>query len=132
VEEVVSHRRLRWYGHVERKDKSGSLSACTKLRGQKVRGEAERRKKECAKLDLEWLRLVKKDVQNQDLFLGGEFRQLETIQHCLSAVMRLCSFTNCDVKGFTIMMRMFICKHVNIFHVRIIIYRDLVILASVL
>jgi len=28
VEEVVSRRRLRWYGHVERKDKSDWVYAC--------------------------------------------------------------------------------------------------------
>jgi len=40
VEEVVCCRRLRWYGHVERKDMSDCVSACRELQveGTKSKG----------------------------------------------------------------------------------------------
>jgi len=38
VEEVVSRERLKWYEHVERKDKSDWVSACRELQEEGDKG----------------------------------------------------------------------------------------------
>jgi len=94
VEEVVTCGRLkilegtciRPTGHVERKDKSDWVSA---WRGQRVRGEVQRRRNIFVKVHIERLCLVKGDAHKRVIIeISGEVCQLQTIQHYLSTVMR--------------------------------------------
>jgi len=57
VKEVVSRGRLRWYGRVERKDKSDCLSACRELKveGTKSKGRGRKTWNECVKVHMKRL-----------------------------------------------------------------------------
>ena len=70
VAEVVRHSRLRWFGHVERKDKDDWVSACRYLSvdGLRQRGRGQKKWVECVEEDIRSLGLNKKDAQNREVW----------------------------------------------------------------
>ena len=67
VAEVVRRGRLRWFGHVERKDKEDWVSACRYLvvEGTRPRGRGKKKWSECNDEDLRSLGLNRKDAQDR-------------------------------------------------------------------
>jgi len=57
VDEVVCHGRLRWYGHVEHKDKSDWVSECRELQVEVTKSKGSGRKT--------WYKCVKVDIKRQ-------------------------------------------------------------------
>ena len=57
VEEVVRRRRLRWYGHVERKEKNDWVSACRYLEVEGSFGRGRRR--------MRWEQVIEKDMRKK-------------------------------------------------------------------
>ena len=72
VGEVVSRGRLRWYGHVERRDKVDWVSACRELEVEGMRGKGRGKKTwvECVKDDMRRLGLKKEDAQDRKRWRG--------------------------------------------------------------
>ena len=70
VAEVVRRSRLRWFGHVERKDKDDWVSACRYLSvdGLRQRGRGQKKWVECFEEDIRSLGLNKKDAQNREVW----------------------------------------------------------------
>ena len=70
VAEVVRRSRLRWFGHVERKDKDDWVSACRYLSvdGLRQRGRGQKKWVECVEEDIRSLGLNKKDAQNREVW----------------------------------------------------------------
>jgi len=68
VEDVVSHGRLRWYGHVKRKDKTDWVSAFRELQvqGTKSKWRGRTTWNECVKVDMKWLGFIKDDAHERD------------------------------------------------------------------
>jgi len=65
VEEVVSYGRLRWYGHMDRIDKSDWVSVCRELQVELTKGKGRVRKtgNECVKVGhMKRLGLIKDDA----------------------------------------------------------------------
>ena len=67
VAEVVRRGRLRWFGHVERKDKGEWVSACRYLcvDGVRPRGRGTKKWDECVSEDIRSLGLNRKDAQDR-------------------------------------------------------------------
>jgi len=72
VGEVVRRGRLRWYGHVERRDKVDWVSACSELEVKGMRGKGRGKKTwvECVKDDMRRLGLKKEDAQDRKRWRG--------------------------------------------------------------
>jgi hypothetical protein len=70
VAEVVRRSRLRWFGHVERKDKDDVVSACRYLRvdGLRPRGRGQKKWAECVEEDMRSLGLNRKDAQDREVW----------------------------------------------------------------
>jgi len=67
VEEVLSHGRLRWYGHVEHTDSRDWVSTCRKLQieGTKDKGRGRNKLTEWVKVGMKRLGLFKEDAQDR-------------------------------------------------------------------
>jgi hypothetical protein len=70
VTDVVRQGRLRWFGHLERKDKEDWVSACRELDVVGVRGRGRSKKtwSECVRQDLELLGLKKEVAQDRSVW----------------------------------------------------------------
>lgn len=69
----VRQGRLRWFGHVERRDESEWVSACRDLlvAGEKGRGRARKTWKECVADDMRKMKLRREDAQDRGLWRSG-------------------------------------------------------------
>jgi len=67
VSDIVCQERLRWFGHVERKDAGDWVSACRDMvvAGKRGRGRGKKTWKECAADDMKQLRLEREDAQDR-------------------------------------------------------------------
>ena len=67
VVEVVRKGRLRWFGHVERKNKEDYVSSCRELAVTGVRGRGRERKTwmDCVKEDMQKAGLKREDAQTR-------------------------------------------------------------------
>ena len=72
VTEVVRQGRLRWFGHLERKDGEEWVSACRSITvtGEKTRGRSRKTWEECVKNDLKQLGLKKEWAQDRIVWRG--------------------------------------------------------------
>jgi hypothetical protein len=70
ISQVVRKGRLRWYGHVMRKEDDDCVKACIKMEVEGKIGKGRGRKKwiECAKDDLRRLGLDEKDAEDKELW----------------------------------------------------------------
>jgi hypothetical protein len=73
VSERVRQGRLRWFGHVERKDECDWVSACRDLSvaGAKGRGRSRKTWKECVVDDMRKMNLKREDAQDRGLWRSG-------------------------------------------------------------
>lgn len=73
VSDLVRQGRLRWFGHVERKDVDDWVSACRNLAvsGERGRGRGRKTWKECVTDDMRQLRLRQEDAQNRAVWRNG-------------------------------------------------------------
>ena len=69
----VRQGRLRWFGHVERKDQRDWVSACRDMSvtGQRGRGRGRKTWKECIYDDMKKMKLRKEDAQDRGLWRSG-------------------------------------------------------------
>ena len=70
VDSVVSSGRLRWFGHVERKETNDWVSKCRNLEveGGLRRGRGRKTWIECVTADMKKVGLRKEDAQNRPLW----------------------------------------------------------------
>ena len=70
VSKRVRQNRLRWFGHVERKDEDDWVSACRDLSvaGEKGRGRGRKTWKECVSSDMRKMELRREDAQDRVLW----------------------------------------------------------------
>ena len=70
VDRVVRRGRLRWFGHVERKEAGDWVSKCRNLEvvGGVRKGRPRKTWMECVKEDMKDCRLKKEDAQNRPLW----------------------------------------------------------------
>src|SRR3989442_4454176 len=70
VERVVSRGRLRWYGHVERKNAGDWVYKCRNLEvvGGIRKGRGKKTWIECVTTDMKNIRLKKEDAQNRSIW----------------------------------------------------------------
>ena len=82
VSDRVRQGRLRWFGHVERRDADDWLSACRRLEvsGEKSRGRYRKTWNECVSDDLKKLHLRKEDVQDRVFWRNGIMRNVQPVQ----------------------------------------------------
>ena len=73
VSERVHQGRLRWFGHVERKDEGDWVSACRDLSvaGAKGKGRGRKTWKECVADDMRKMKLKREDAQDRGLWRSG-------------------------------------------------------------
>jgi hypothetical protein len=73
VTELITRGRLRWFGHVERKEDSDWVKACQKFEviGKTGRGRNRKTWMECINKDLKDKRLNASDAQNREAWRGG-------------------------------------------------------------
>ena len=73
ISELVRRARLRWFGHVERKEQGDWVSACRNVvvEGNKPRGRGRKTWKECVRKDMRDLGLHKDDAQNKLKWRNG-------------------------------------------------------------
>ena len=66
VLDIVRRGRLRWFGHVERKDDTDWVKACQKIEiaGKRGRGRGKKTWSQCIDEDLRALQLNVRDAQN--------------------------------------------------------------------
>jgi len=64
---VVLHGRLRWYGHLQRKDASDWVSKCRDLEvvGQRCRGRSRKTWMQCVEDDMRRVKLCGDDAQDR-------------------------------------------------------------------
>ena len=69
---MIKKSRLRWFGHVERKDDSDWVKRCItwKVEGIRQRGRPKKTWWDCVKNDMESLGLSQKDVQSRNKWRG--------------------------------------------------------------
>ena len=82
VSDRVRQGRLRWFGHVERKDADDWVSACRELEvsGEKGRGRNRKTWKECVADDMKKLKLRKEDAQDRVYWRNGIMRNVQPVQ----------------------------------------------------
>src|SRR5664279_486995 len=73
VTDKVRQWRLRWFGHVKRKDTDDWVSACRNIEVEGKRGRGRDRKtwKECVANDLKKLMLKQEDAQDRAVWRNG-------------------------------------------------------------
>ena len=73
VSVVVRHGRLRWFGHVERKQPDDCVSACSIVESVKGRGRGRSRKtwRECVEEDMSKLKLSVEDTRDHAVWRNG-------------------------------------------------------------
>ena len=73
IAEVLRRGRLRWFGHVERKDAGDWVSLCRNfvVEGQRGTGRGRKTWDECVVDDMKKLKLRRKDALDRDLWRGG-------------------------------------------------------------
>ena len=73
VSEVVRRGRLRWFGHVERKNVDDWVSACRSfpVEGCKGRGRGRKIWRECVDEDMRKLNLQKDDAKDRESWRSG-------------------------------------------------------------
>jgi len=73
VSDIVRQGRLRWFGHVERKDAGDWVSACRDMvvTGKRARGRGRRTWKECVADDMKKLRLKREDAHDRAAWRGS-------------------------------------------------------------
>ena len=73
VSDLVRQGRLRWFGHVERKDADNWVSACRNMAvsGERGRGRGRKTWKECVADDMRQLRLRQEDAQDRAVWRNG-------------------------------------------------------------
>ena len=66
---LVKRRRLRWFGHVKRKNKEGWVSACEdmKVDGARSRGRGKKTWMECIVSDMTSFGLRREDAQDREI-----------------------------------------------------------------
>ena len=79
---VIRRGRLRWFGHIERKDKEDWVSKCCSLEigGMKGKGRGRKTWNECVKDDMRTFRLRAVDAQDR---AGWRQRVWETSNPCM-------------------------------------------------
>ena len=80
VSSLVSHGRLRWFGHVERKNADDWVSACRKLEVTGVRGRGRKTWKECVADDMRNLKLKQEDVQDHAFWKVAFWETVQPVQ----------------------------------------------------
>ena len=67
IDEKVRERRMRWFGHVERRDEqyAGKLADQIKPDGKRRRGRPQQRWDDNVKADLKFLGLTREDAQDR-------------------------------------------------------------------
>src|SRR5258706_87002 len=75
ISEVVRRDRLRWYGHVERKNPTDWVSACRGLivDGARDRGRGRKTWQECVQEDMKRSKLNRRDAQDRAAWKSGIF-----------------------------------------------------------
>ena len=70
---LISRSRLRWLGHVERKDKEDWISRCRDMRVEEkwVRGRGKKKWMECVSGDMKLMGLRVEEAQNRNLWKIG-------------------------------------------------------------
>ena len=73
VEEVVSRNRLRWFGHVERKQNDSWTKKCQVyvVPGKRGAGRPKKTWMECVQVDMKSRSLSRQDTQNRDVWRQG-------------------------------------------------------------
>ena len=73
ISELVRRARLRWFGHVERKEQGDWVSECRNVvvEGNKPRGRGRKTWRECVRKDMRDLGLHKEDAQNRVRWRNG-------------------------------------------------------------
>ncbi len=73
VSNRVRQGRLRWFGHVERKDEGDWVSACRDMSvaGERGRGRSRKTWKECIADDMRKMKLRREDAQDHVLWRSG-------------------------------------------------------------
>ena len=81
VADVVRHGRLRWFGHLERKNMYDWVSACRNVEvvGLKGRGRGRKTWWECVKHDMDLLGLKRESALNRDLWRNGIWGKRPTL-----------------------------------------------------
>ena len=71
---MIKKSRLRWFGHVERKDDNDWVKRCimSEIKGIRQRGRLKKTWWDCAKNDMESLGLSQKDAQFRNKWINGE------------------------------------------------------------
>src|SRR5213083_2277800 len=78
VDRVVSRRRLRWYGHMERTNADDWVAECRNLEvvGGIRKGRGKKTRIECVKTDMKKIGLKKEDAQNRSLWKSNQINQM--------------------------------------------------------
>jgi hypothetical protein len=73
ISELVRWARLKWFGHIEKKEQGDWVSACRNVvvEGNKPRGRGRKMWKECIVKDMRDLGLHKEDAQNRVKWRNG-------------------------------------------------------------
>jgi hypothetical protein len=98
VSDIVRQGRLRWFGHVERKDVNDWVSACRNMvvSGERGRGRGRKTWRECVADDMRRMKLKTEDAQDCVM-----------VRWLIGKPSNPCKRGNTDVK--TMMMMMMIC-----------------------
>src|SRR5450432_185777 len=72
VTDVVRRGRLRWFGHVERKESDDWVSACSELQVEGTRpiGRGRKTWSQCVADDMKELGLIREDAQERTMWRG--------------------------------------------------------------
>src|SRR5260221_9119354 len=65
VFDVVQHGRLRWFGHIERKNEDDWVAACRDMVVEGEKGRGRKTWHECVAEDMRKLKLRKEEAQNR-------------------------------------------------------------------
>ena len=73
VSDIVRQGRLRWFGHVERKDAGDWVSACRDMvvTGKRDRDRGKKTWKECVADDMKKLKLKREDAHDRAAWRGS-------------------------------------------------------------
>ena len=73
VSDVMRRGRLRWFGHVERKNRNDWVAACRDIvvEGDIGRGRSRKTWRECVNEDMKKLKLNKEDAQDRVAWKNG-------------------------------------------------------------